>query len=349
MNRFYLSKNYREINSAGNKAKTDIERILKESDYKNAGLRQTRFSNRIIGFLITSAGVLKVLFTVSKNDIVVLQYPFKKYYTPVCRMIRYKGGKVITIIHDLGSFRRKKLTIQKEIKRLNGSDVLIVHNERMKEWLFEQGFEKPMVCLEIFDYLSPVVASVKDCGKDTYTVTYAGSLSYGKNSFPYRSDDVISDWRMVLYGNGLAKEHFKNNNSFMYHGFVESDKLITNIEGDFGLVWGGESATTCSGSFGEYLRYNNPHKLSLYIRCNLPVIVWGKAALASFVSANNVGICVDSIEELSKILPSVSKDDYMAMKENTRVISDRLSAGYYTRKALITAENILKNNSQMPH
>ena len=38
MTRFYLSKNYTNTSSAGNKAKTDIEKILSEQGYKYAGL-----------------------------------------------------------------------------------------------------------------------------------------------------------------------------------------------------------------------------------------------------------------------------------------------------------------------
>ena len=118
MTRYYLSKNYNGLNNAGNKAKTDIEETLSKLGYKNAGLPQTTYSNKIAGFLITLAGVLKVLFTVSANDVVIVQYPFKKYYSFVCNIIHLKRGKVITIIHDLGTFRRKKLTAEQETIRM---------------------------------------------------------------------------------------------------------------------------------------------------------------------------------------------------------------------------------------
>lgn len=341
MGTYYLSKNYKGINSAGNKAKTDIEAILKQQGYKDAGLPQTNYTNNIIGFLITLMGVLKVIFTISKNDTVILQYPFKKYYSFVCNLIHFKGGKVITLIHDLGSFRRKKLTILKEIKRLDHSDILIVHNECMKEWLLEQSYQKPIICLEIFDYLSSTIPPNKQVDKDIFRVIYAGGLSYKKNRFLYLLDEVISHWHFVLYGDGFELEKINTPDAFTYKGFIPSDELITNAEGDFGLVWDGESITTCSGTFGEYLKYNNPHKTSLYIRCNLPVIIWKEAALASFVSENKIGICVNSLEELKDILPSISKEEYLEMKENTKEISRRLSTGYYCTKAVKAAEELL--------
>lgn len=50
MTRYYLSKNYNGLNNAGNKAKTDIEETLSKLGYKNAGLPQTTYSNKIAGF-----------------------------------------------------------------------------------------------------------------------------------------------------------------------------------------------------------------------------------------------------------------------------------------------------------
>ena len=53
------------------------------------------------------------------------------------------------------------------------------------------------------------------------------------------------------------------------------DELPSALEGSFGLVWDGDSSKTCSGVFGEYLRYNNSHKASLYLASGFPIIVVG--------------------------------------------------------------------------
>ena len=37
-------------------------------------------------------------------------------------------------------------------------------------------------------------------------------------------------------------------------------KATYKMEGSFGLVWDGTSKDTCIGGFGEYLKFNNPHK-----------------------------------------------------------------------------------------
>ena len=127
MRNCYLSRNYKDINGAGNKAKTDIERIMSKSGYVNVGFRQTRYTNTVLAFLVTLASVLKVPLSLKCGDRLVVQYPLKKYFTFVCRMAHLRKAKVIVVIHDLGSFRRKKLTVSQEIKRLNHADYIIAH------------------------------------------------------------------------------------------------------------------------------------------------------------------------------------------------------------------------------
>ena len=306
----YLSPNYKGLSSAGNKAKTDIEQIMKDLSFKNVGLKQTTYRNKVLSFLFTLAGVLKAPFCLHRGDYLVLQYPLKKYFTFVCNMAHQRGAKVIVIIHDLGSFRRKALTVKQEISRLNHADYIIAHN-----------------VLGIFDYLSETSAAPKQNTEKPYSVLYAGALSPRKNAFLYEVGAFVHSFSLNLYGNGFEINQAKGKEHFNYMGFVKSDDLIATAQGDFGLVWDGTSVSTCTGDFGEYLQYNNPHKTSLYIRCQLPVIIWKQAALADFVRENGIGICVDSLEELEKILNTLSEEEYAEMKKRTAKIGERLSQG----------------------
>ena len=56
MRNCYLSRNYKGVDGAGNKAKTDIEQIMESNGFVNVGLRQTRYTNSILAFLATLAG-----------------------------------------------------------------------------------------------------------------------------------------------------------------------------------------------------------------------------------------------------------------------------------------------------
>lgn len=340
----YLSRNYKGLSSAGNKAKTDIEQIMEEMSFKNAGLKQTTYTNKVLSFLATLCGVLKAPFSLHKGDRLVLQYPLKKYFTFACNMAHMKGAKVIVIIHDLGSFRRKKLTIEQEIKRLNHADYIITHNEKMKKWLEDHGCTAKLGVLEIFDYLSETQAAPKADTKKPYSVLYAGALHQRKNTFLYEVGEFMHSFSLNLYGNGFETDKAKGKEHFKYMGFVKSDDLIATAQGDFGLVWDGFSVSSCTGDFGEYLQYNNPHKTSLYIRCELPIIIWNKAALADFVRRNEIGICIDSLEELDGKLSSLSIEEYRKMQHNIKQTSRNLAQGHYCKKAIQKAIDSLSDH-----
>ena len=159
-------------------------------------------------------------------------------------------------------------------------------------------------------------------------------LGYNKNRFLYELDRLPRQWHLSVYGKGLEADKILNKEYFSYNGFLPADQLISSVQGDFGLVWDGFSVDACTGNFGEYLKYNNPHKTSLYIRCELPVIIWDQAALSDFVRSNGIGICISSLAELDTILSSLTPAQYAKMKQNTVEISKRLSQGYYITKAL---------------
>lgn len=343
----YFSKSYKDKGSAGNKAKTDIEAIMEAKGYRNVGLKQHISSNKVTSFLVTLASVLKIPFSLRKGDVLIVQYPLKKYFSFVCNVAHWRGCKVVTIIHDLGSFRRKKLTPKEEIKRLDHSDCIIAHNESMKQWLLDHNSKAHIISLQVFDYLSSGKAMEQDPFSKPYVVLYAGALSEKKNSFLYKLGNYISNYRFSLYGGGFNVEMVKDHSEiFNYNGFVPSDQLITSAQGHFGLVWDGDSITENSGLLGEYLKYNNPHKTSLYIRCHLPIIIWGKAALAPFVEENKIGICVDSLEDLDRMLISISEEEYLEMRRNVISISEKMAKGWFILNAINQAcECILQHQA----
>ncbi len=343
MRRCYFSRNYKNFTSAGSKAKTDIEKTMSMNEFINIGFEQSSRKNKIAVFFIVLGGIIKTTFSLRKGDIIVVQYPLKKYFTFICRMAHLRKAKVVTVIHDLGSFRRKKLTIPKEIKRIGHSDFIITHNQKMQDWLTANGCQCPMNNLEIFDFLSDNTAPLNDCIGHPRTVSYAGALNYRKNKFLYDLQDSITSYRFDLYGGGFDEQNVSNKQAFNYKGFVHFEDLIKTPSGDFGLVWDGDSIDTCSGTFGEYLQYNNPHKTSLYIRCHLPVIIWKKAALADFITSNKIGFTIDSLKELNDKISAISDEEYSEMKTNATRISSLIKEGHYFMQAYLDAEEYLSS------
>ena len=130
-----------------------MEQIMCDLGYRNIGFPCLVCSNKILGFVITLLSMIKVCFKLRSGDILIIQYPLKKYYTLLCNIVHYRGAKVITLIHDLGSFRRKRLTVLQEIDRLQNSDYLITLNDSMSAWLQTKGCEVPKGELKIWDYV----------------------------------------------------------------------------------------------------------------------------------------------------------------------------------------------------
>lgn len=209
----------------------------------------------------------------------------------------------------------------------------------MRNWLLEHGLKKPVGELEIFDYLSASegLSHSSPAPGEAWVVNYAGSLAMRKNAFLYTLGSKLNDTRITLYGYGFSITDAVGADRFDCAGFTPSDRLIATAAGQFGLVWDGNSTAACEGAFGEYLRYNNPHKTSLYLRCNLPVIVWSQSAMAPFVKENGIGLCVDSLDNLDTTLAAVTSERYGAMAQAAAAMSHRLASGHYTRRALSEA------------
>ncbi|MCC8036216.1 MAG: galactofuranosyltransferase [Rikenellaceae bacterium] len=316
------------------KAKTDVDEIMRGVGFRNVGLSQPPHIGKFRDFFTTLFGVVKAGFSLKRGDVLVLQYNLRKYYGFMCRTAHRRGAKVVTLIHDLGSFYRSKLSHEDEIARIGQSDYLIVHNDRMKQWLTDHGCRVPMGTLEIFDYLSSTEPAPVSEPRKPYGVIYAGTLSKKKNGFLYDLEDHINNYRFILYGGGFDPEAIRRRECFEYHGFVSSDKLVESPGGEFGLVWDGSSIHACEGPRGEYTRYNNPHKFSLYLRCGIPVIIWKQAAMAKFIDDHGVGICVESLTELDRVLGEITPGQYASMQRAARRIGEKLGRGFYFKRAL---------------
>lgn len=112
------------------------------------------------------------------------------------------------------------------------------------------------------------------------------------------------------------------------------EELVGKLDGQFGLVWDGDSIETCSGAYGAYLRYNSPHKASLYLAAGLPLIVWKESALASYVKEKGVGLCIGSLSGLGSILGRLTEDEYAGMLDNVARERKKIVHGEYLASAL---------------
>ncbi len=333
--------NYFIAIQSANKAKNDIDDIVEGMGFRN--LTPTRKQNGMMArFTAKVCGVARILTKMERGDILFLQYPMKKFYKTACVFAHLKGAKVVTVIHDLGAFRRHKLTPEQENIRLSRTDFIIVHNEEMKKHLLRHGCRLPLHCLGIFDYLSQTEPARYATPHHPRSVVYAGGLGRWRNEFLYKLDPHIRNWTLDIYGKGLEEAYAKDWRHIAYHGFLNSEEFVNRVEADFGLVWDGDSIDECSGNWGEYLRINNPHKTSFYLRSGLPVIVWSQAAMAPFVLKHRIGMAVDSLGDIDNALNALTEEEYGVMKENALKMGRQLGEGCFIKQALDEAFSTLK-------
>ena len=152
----------------------------------------------------------------------------------------------------------------------------------------------------------------------------------------------VSGVGLNLYGINFDETAFVGKENVTYQGAFPPDDLPANLEGTFGLVWDGPVGSTCAGNTGAYLKYNNPHKTSLYLACNLPVIIWSEAALASFVTENGLGLAVESLDQIAGAVSRLTAEDYAAMAANARRMGGKIRDGGFFRTAAEQAINQLK-------
>lgn len=341
---YYLTERFNNPNFGGIKARNDIDYILNNQNYKPIPIDFCHLNQKsIIGFSKTIYRGLKNWFIINrkitKKSNIFIQYPFgnaKLNTILIKKMKSNRDCKFVAIIHDLQSFQDKQITRQNEINLLSQFDVVICHNKKMKGALIKEGIpDSKLVTLNLFDYLTnekPVYSRNKGDG-----IVVAGNLAPFKASYVYKIAST-NLFNLVLYGPNFDESY---SDSTDYRGSYPADKLLCHIKGSFGLVWDGDSLDTCNGTFGEYQKINNPHRVSMYLAAQIPIIIWNKAALRDFIVENNLGIGVDNLYQIPQVIASLNNDEYQNLVESTKEISKKLRSGYYTSDALSKALKIL--------
>ena len=330
--------------NAGSKARNDVEAILISEGYEGLELKVENWykMNFFKAQQHKYRATKSVFDQLGAGDELVIQFPIIHHTFFISRLIKQaqkRGAKFYLLIHDVetlrhaaGSevkFRHKVRNYFQEKKALMSVDGIIVHNDIMKKVLVGQGVPADkMVSLEIFDYLIPNFAEKPNLQKDQ-PIIVAGNLNPTKSGYLYNLPEQPA---YNLYGVGYDESRALKNTS--YFGSFMPDNLPTALEGSFGLVWDGDSSETCQGSYGNYLRFNNSHKASLYLASGFPVVVWKESALAHFILEKSCGIAVASLHDLEAALENLTEKEYADLSENARRIGKDLREGYYLRSAL---------------
>jgi hypothetical protein len=268
---------------------------------------------------------------------VLIEYPFdqrKRAY--LLRMACHlRGARLYALLHDLDSLRHEDSPVSREMDVLQLFDGLVSHNPSMTLWLREQGFDRRVVNLNLFDYCAP---QAPPCHEEALgsplKVVFAGNLSYPKARYIYDPRITqLSGVELSLYGAFFEPERVEGG-QLRYLGAFDPDRPALEGRHHFGLIWDGTSIEGCDGNYGHYTRFNNPHKLSLYMALGLPVICWREAAIARFVTGRGVGVVVQDLREIGSIAGRYSTREYLGMAQNAARLGERARRGEFLLEAV---------------
>lgn len=319
---------------AGSKAHVDAYRVFHAmgcDDIRNYSQNNNTAKKNVWYYIQRGINCFKTYHELSAvaNEYVFAQYP--DYSPAIIQQTIYKfwqRNHTIFLIHDINSWRNWPMPYD-EIPVLNSATALIVHNEKMKQRLIAEGVTKPyLVCLELFDYFVDGPVQPKSFQK---SLVFAGNL--GKSQFLPGLVQIAGKYAVDLYGIGL-QDTASLPAYVRYHGSYPPETLPQAIDGGLGLVWDGTTIDTCSGDMGEYTRYNNPHKLSLYIATGIPFIVWKEAAVADLVRKYDIGYCVSNLREIDDIMENLTPERYAKLVDHIKPLQQKVLHGEFLTNAI---------------
>lgn len=330
MKKIFLSTQTPGDKTAATKAKVDVENILVRAGY------HTVFFPKLSSISVLTRFWKELSKIVTKDSHIVLEYPCWPYkrITLIYLFCLVKRVRLYGIVHDIGALRFND-KIVKDLVFLKMFDGLISHNASMTAWLREKGYRKKIVNLEVFDYCldDPKSYHAQSVDKPV-RIFYAGNLSYKKATYLYdKKLNGLNKVELCVYGQHFEKERI-NGSKIKYKGVFNPGHPELGEEYHFGLIWEGTSLDVCDGEYGNYIRYNNPHKFSLYLSLGLPVLVWKEAAITPFVLRNNIGLAVTNFDEMQDLASGISNEKYKELVKNVNNISEKVQNGVFLQSAL---------------
>lgn len=323
--------------NAWGKAPADVIRTLKSTGAQPIFIIIPNLKIKILNVAWGVFNTLKVALRIQTEDELYIQH-YNHYLNFLVNIIKWKHITLNYIVHDLnfircGNNEPGNSKNRKEINFLRKMDNIFVHTEVMSQILHSYNVKAKLKIMYLFDYYSSTpMLDEKQIISLKNVIAFAGNLNKSPFLNQLACSNIQHDIKYRLYG--LPPEHeFQENNQIEYmEAFSPSD--TGKVQAGWGLLWDGDSIETCSGWSGEYLKINSSHKLSLYLACGMPIIVWEKSSLASWLSNQGVCIIVSSLKDISMSINEISEQCYMQMVRNARKIGNQLRQGLFLKHLL---------------
>jgi hypothetical protein len=340
--KYFIQEHLHRETYHGGIGNIDVEKVLVSLDYKAIefpGYFNFSLKAKWQRFLY----LFKMFGTVAAGDLVVFQFPLHaRIHNLLVKLLRIKGVHMVCLIADIDGLRINDAAIlAKEKKALRRFSIFISHNARMSQWIRSVKPNANIAEIRFFDFLTTPVNRPR---KKAPQIVFAGNLA--KSPFIQHLEQLAGpcpNTTFFIYGPDYpAQLPFPKN--AVNKGIFPPYEIVHHLEGSFGLVWDGPHMATCSGIFGDYLAYNSPHKLSLYIMAGIPLIVPKMSASAGLVEQYGIGCTINRLADIETVINTISDAAYEAMVENTRSLADDISKGKRLQQALHQLEKTLYEN-----
>ncbi len=332
-----LLKNDKALD-ARQKAPKDVERVLSECGYTPLYIEfqqnHTSTLKRIIVGVLVIVRILKALLKVPSGSEIFLQYPTTQYWYLFVPLLKWKKIRTGIILHDIESFRQDGAMSNQDVQELLHFDKIVAHHEAMTSFLVKRGIPADRIrVFHIWDYYVDNIG--ENLRNDRTTICLAGNFS--KSGFLQQLGKLKNEaLYFKLFGN--------TDLSLQVPTFIEcvgsfQPDDISQLQGDWGMVWYGDSLDYISGILGDYLKIITSHKIGLYLAKGIPVIVWSESGVAPFITANKLGIAVNSLHELKDRLASITPQEMDAIRASVQVFSQKIRNGEMLKAALQAFDN----------
>ena len=205
--------------NASSKAVNDCNSILKSLGFDPFTLNIRKDCNPFLKKVLNGLEFMKLL-RLKKNSTLVIPHPIyiNKKYIDFLKKAKLKNNlKLVFLIHDIDSLRKIFIDALDDFNYIDKtmyeiSDAIIAHNEKMINYLEENGVSrKKVVSLKIFDYLAPKVEKEISFSK---TLNIAGNLDVNKSGYIKELVSIDKSVKFNLYGvnfdNSLLKSESIN-------------------------------------------------------------------------------------------------------------------------------------------
>jgi len=354
---YYTETNYIDhdsLRTAGGKGRDDYFEVLRRSGLECIRIPTVKTSPDSSGLFerIKNERRLRqawrgALSGLGKGDTLFLHSPVSEKflgYPAIIEEAHDRGCKIVNIVFDLETFFKsdyKRLALIKhaadsrtESRLFAAADLIICHNKKMKDKLAAMHADvSKVVCVGVMDYLRDD-DDFNDTDRFTYDgpVVFCGNLDRNKSGFVYElAGGAVPGLRIDLYGPGYTGG---DTEEVKHKGVFRPLELMDMMKGSFGLVWDGSSTDTCMGACGEYLRYNNPHKMSHYLASGMPVLVWEEAAMAEFVAQESCGLAIRELSQIPALLSGLDNKQYEALRRNAERVGLMMRHGDHIGNAV---------------